>query len=195
MTKTTTKQKIINAAQTLLYQEGFEAMSPRKVLKLSGAGQGSLYHHFSGKQELARTVLDGVADDLIAVTDSIFRNDNLAPDEKIEQFLSRKRHGLLGCKLGRLANEKAFQDEDLRAPLEKYFSFVLVELKRTLKQGVDRGIYHSELPIEAVAYLLVASVQGGFVLSKSLNDDDAVNRATSGALELLKSYQIKAPNQ
>jgi len=188
----TTKQKILTAAQTLLYQEGYEAMSPGKVLKLSGAGQGSLYHHFSGKQELARAVLDGVADDFIAMTKAIFDNEHLAPDVKIEQFLGRKRHGLLGCKLGRLANEKAFRDKTMRAPLERYFSFVLNELKQTLKEGIEHGVFRTKMPIEAIAHLIIAAVQGGYVVSKSLNDDDAVNKATQGAIELLASYKTKA---
>ncbi len=192
MTNSSTREKIIKAAQTLLYLEGYEAMSPGKVLKLSGAGKGSLYHHFSGKPALARTVLDGVADELCKTAKSVFDNENMTPDKKIEQFLSRKRHGLLGCKLGRLANEKAFLDENLRAPLEAYFSFVLGQVKRTLKEGIDQGVFREQMPVEAIAHLIISSIQGGYVVSKSLNNDEAVNLATSGAIELLSSYKIKA---
>ncbi len=185
------RDKILNAAKTLLYEEGFEAMSPAKVLKLSGAGQGSLYHHFSGKKELAQIVLDEVAEELNEVTESIFDNENYLPIEKLELFLKRKRNGLLGCKLGRLANEKAFRDEGLRAPLEKYFSLVLTKVKRTLNEGVAQNLFKAEMPVESVAHLIVASVQGGYVVSKALNDADAINQATQGALELLRAYQIE----
>ncbi len=186
-----TRDKILKAAKTLLYEEGFEAMSPSKVLKLSGAGQGSLYHHFSGKKELARTVLDDVAEELNEMAESIFDNENYLPTEKIELFLKRKRNGLLGCKLGRLANEKAFRSEDLRAPLEKYFSLVLTKIKRTLIEGVAQNLFKPEMPVDSIAHLIVASVQGGYVVSKSLNDDNAINQATQGALELLRAYKTE----
>ncbi len=132
-----TKEKLLHAAKSLLFEEGFEAMSPAKVLKLSGAGQGSLYHHFSGKKDLARTVLDGVADEMIKVAESVFNDTQLSPAEKLETFFGKPRNGLLGCKLGRLANEKAFRNSDLRMPLDKYFSTILSEVKETLKAGVS----------------------------------------------------------
>ncbi len=40
---------LIEATKALLWERGYEATSPRDMLHRSGAGQGSLYHHFSGK--------------------------------------------------------------------------------------------------------------------------------------------------
>ena len=187
----TTKEKLLQAAKTLLYEDGFEAMSPAKVLKLSGAGQGSLYHHFSGKKDLALTVLDGVGDEMIEVAESVFNDAELSPIQKLESFFGKQRNGLLGCKLGRLANEKAFRDSDLRAPLDKYFSTILAHVKRTLNEAVSQNCYRSDLPIDDVAQLLVACVQGGSVISRSLNDNARVNFATQGALALLRSIMIE----
>ncbi len=51
-----TREHLVAAAKGLLWERGYAAMSPRAVLRASGAGQGSLYHHFAGKADLAGCV-------------------------------------------------------------------------------------------------------------------------------------------
>jgi len=120
MAEASTKTNLIETAKVLLWRDGYEAMSPRKVLQQSGAGQGSLYHHFSGKKDLACEALDAVSRSMIAETDMLFDADE-PPLTRLHRYLCKDRKGLRGCRLGRLSNETAFRDKDLRQPLAKYF--------------------------------------------------------------------------
>ena len=190
MTKTSKREKIVQAATDLLFEVGYEAMSPGKVLARSGAGQGSLYHHFSGKKELARTALDEVAERLKSDLLELFESDMFSPVEKLDQYLAKSRVGLNGCKLGRLSNEKAFCDDELRVPLQLYFQFALEQVRAQILKAIDEGVYPASTPVDAIAHLVVAAVQGGYVLAKSTNDTSAVNISTSGARALLKAYRI-----
>ena len=192
MTKAGKKQAILAAAKQLLVEVGYEAMSPGMVLERSGAGQGSFYHHFTGKKHLAKTVLLEIAEDLKTELLRNFQNDNLSPVERIDRYLARPRHGLNGCKLGRLANEKAFADAELRHPLQKYFEFSLKQVRQLVEQAVTEKQLPADTPLDAIAHLIVAAVQGGYVLSKSLDSDLAVNNSTAGARALLKAYQASA---
>jgi len=193
VTKTGKKQAILTAAKQLLVEVGYESMSPRMVLERSGAGQGSFYHHFSGKKHLAKTVLLDIAKELKADLLHIVQNDSLSPLEKIDHYLARPRHGLKGCKLGRLANEKAFSDAPLRQPLQQYFNFSLQQMRQLIEQAVAQGQFPPDAPVDAIAHLVVAAVQGGYVLSKSLDNDQAVNNSTAGARALLRAYQTPQP--
>ena len=47
------KQKLLAAASALLSERGYEATSPQMILQRAGVGQGSMYHHFDGKEDLA----------------------------------------------------------------------------------------------------------------------------------------------
>ena len=187
--KTGKRQNIIKAAKELLLEVGYEAMSPRKVLQRSGAGQGSLYHHFSGKKHLAQTVLDEVAEELKAEFLKIFRDEKLSPLEKLDHYLARPRKGLVGCKLGRLSNEPAFRDNDLRQPLQDFFNFAISEIETQIDLAKEQGMLPPDAPSKAIAHMIVASIQGGYVLSKSTNTDSAVNTATQGARALLRGFQ------
>ena len=188
-TSTGKKGEIVNAAKELLLEIGYESMSPRKVLERSGAGQGSLYHHFSGKKHLAQTVLDEVAEELKVEFHKIFKNDKLTPVEKLDLYLAKPRKGLVGCKMGRLSNEKAFVDDDLRQPLEKFFKFALAEIKNQVDQAIKDGVFPADAPADAIAHMVMATIQGGYVLSKSTSDAAAVNISSNGARALLKAYQ------
>ena len=47
------RERLVDATQELLWEQGYAATSPKDILHRAGAGQGSMYHHFAGKQELA----------------------------------------------------------------------------------------------------------------------------------------------
>jgi len=52
------KGELVKAAKKLMWERGYEGVSPRDLLDESGAGQGSLYHHFGGKTELFLALWD-----------------------------------------------------------------------------------------------------------------------------------------
>lgn len=175
------RRALLDAAKTLLWDQGFEATSPAAVLKASGVGHGSLYHHFPSKRALGRAALEEVARDLIAQTDGMFSPER-PPAERLRTWLARERDGLHGCRMGRLAPERSIKEDGyLREPLAGYFRHLQGLIAEALREaGLPPG-----LDAAVLAETLVSVVQGGYVLSASLDDGAAVNRATAGAAALL----------
>ncbi len=189
MAETSTRDTLIKTARALLWRNGFEAMSPRKVLQESGVGQGSLYHHFSGKKDLALSALDAVSTDMSAEVDAIF-DASEPPLSRLHRYLCKDRKGLPGCRLGRLSNETAFQDKDLRKPLSRYFRHLRKRLVSCLAEAVENGDLKPDCDPALLADTLISTIQGGYVLSRSDNDTNAINRATQGLWSLIET-QIK----
>src|SRR3954468_17749100 len=49
-----TPERLIESTRELLWERGYVGTSPKAILERSGAGQGSMYHHFKGgKPDLA----------------------------------------------------------------------------------------------------------------------------------------------
>ena len=117
-----------------------------------------------------------------------FEDASLSPVEKIDKYLARQRNGLIGCKLGRLSNEKAFTDAELRAPLQQFFELLLATVHKQIELAVKDGTMPADTPAKDISHVIVAAIQGGYVLSKSTDKDDAVNCSTQGARALLKAY-------
>ena len=51
-------RKALKAALTLFSRNGYRATSMRQIAKRSGLSVGNLYHHFGGKEELFRRLID-----------------------------------------------------------------------------------------------------------------------------------------
>ena len=190
-----TRQALLEAAKSLLWQAGYEAMSPRKLLAASGAGQGSLYHHFSGKADLAATALEEVAAEMNAAMADLFA---AAPDPlaAVHAFLDIPFDPLKGCRLGRLANEAAIADPAmadpaLRAPLDRFFAAAQSRIATALRAAAAEGRLKPGQDSEMLATSVLAAVQGGFVLSRIHQDPASMRQAVAGAHALLDAASRK----
>src|SRR3954452_5576473 len=92
----TTRDRLIETPQELLWERGYTGTSPRAILERSGAGQGSLYHHFRGKADLALAAVERSADTLLAAAEDSFAGPGTAM-ERITRWLLREREALRGC--------------------------------------------------------------------------------------------------
>lgn len=61
------REKLISAMCALLSERGLEATSPTMIFKRSGVGQGSMYHHFEGKNDLALAAIRQMRTRTIAI--------------------------------------------------------------------------------------------------------------------------------
>lgn len=60
-----TRQKVIDAAITCIYKEGFHAAHTNKIAETAGVSWGVLQYHFGDKDGLLQAVLDHIFDDFI----------------------------------------------------------------------------------------------------------------------------------
>lgn len=185
----TKRDDIVKATKALLWQVGYESMSPRMVMDESGAGQGSLYHHFKGKKELAIAALDEIEAEMRSDVDRIFGAGG-PPLDRIRSYLSMKRDGMKGCRLGRLATEQSITDDELREPVARYFKHIEAVLSGALKEAIDRGYLKRGVDAAKVATALVATVQGGFLLSRIHGDRAHMRAATEGAAAMLAALEV-----
>lgn len=185
------KESLVAAAKTLLTAHGYHAVSPRRIQTAAGAGQGSFYHHFSGKLDLAAAALHEVAAAMCAEFDAaIAGTDGL---DAACTFLEMPRDGLAGCGLGRLAQESAILEPALRDPVETYFTHVESSLGDLLGEAQSSGELRFEASPSDLAAALVAIVQGGYVLARVHQEAAAMERALRGALSLLAAAANQEP--
>lgn len=182
------KADIINATKTLLWNVGYEAMSPRKIMDASGAGQGSLYHHFPGKEQLAAKVLLGVANDMKADVDQLF-DPGLPPTKRIKNFLLAKRDAIKGCPLGRLANETSIQKPSIKDPIAGFFSYVEHKIQSSLEEAIEKEEITSDTSPKELAVTLLAGLQGGFALSRIHNNPDYLQYVLEGSIKILNNLK------
>ena len=184
MPKPSKRDQLVEATKELLWEVGYEAMSPRDIQARSAAKPGSLYHHFPSKLAIAEVALGEVAAEEIARLEEVFSADT-PPLEAVRRYLLLKRDAFRGCRLGRLVHEASIEHEELRRPAAAYFDAVRNHIARSLAQAQSEGTFGAGLDPENLAVSLTALIQGGYVLARTFRDETLMRRAAEGALALI----------
>jgi TetR/AcrR family transcriptional regulator, transcriptional repressor for nem operon len=182
------REALLEAAKSLLWERGFEAMSPRDVLRLSRAGQGSLYHFWSGKEELAAEAMGAVAEEVSRRIEVTCGPGSGSGSERLGRFLSSDRDALRGCRLGRMVQDPDLPDA-LRASVAAAFERLRSVLERAVEDAQREGALHPDLEASNVADLIIAVVQGGYVLARAHGENERMARVTGAMSSLLSSLK------
>ncbi|WP_209447247.1 TetR/AcrR family transcriptional regulator [Amycolatopsis alba] len=183
------REQLIESTRELLWERGYVGTSPKAIQERSGAGQGSMYHHFQGKSELALAAIDRSAEDLRARAEAEFAGPGTVV-ERVTAYLCRERDVLKGCPVGKLAQDPdVMADADLRKPVEEYFGWLTGRLAELLDEGRVAGELDASLDPHATATALVAVLQGGYVLARAAGSPDVFAKAVDGALGLLATKE------
>ena len=161
-------------------------MSPKAIQERSGAGQGSMYHHFKGKADLAAAAIQQSA---AGFKEGAERWLGAAgtPMERIRGYMLRSREALKGCQLGRLAQDPEIAtDEHLRKPLDETFAWLQARLQAVVEEAQAAKEIAADADAAELAAMLIATIQGGYVLASAAGSPEPFHRAVRGALELLR---------
>jgi AcrR family transcriptional regulator len=178
------RNELLDATKKLLWEKGYDATSPRDIQALSEAGQGSFYHHFKSKKELAVQAMDEVATDRIADFEQAFGRPGSVKD-RIIGFLEQPREPLKGCRIGRMVWDSAIQDPDLQKPLARYFDHVVERIETALEAAAQDGQVELRLPPRQIALAAITAIQGGFTVSRALQNPTYMAETITGVKSLL----------
>jgi TetR/AcrR family transcriptional regulator, transcriptional repressor for nem operon len=183
-----TRERLIESTRELLWDRGYVGTSPKAIQERSGAGQGSMYHHFSGKQDLALAAIERNAADLVTRADAELGGPGTVM-ERVARYMRRERAALRGCPVGRLTMDPdVMADPRLRRPVEHAFAVVRDRLAEVLDEGRRNGELAPSADPIAVATGLIAVLQGGYVLARASGSADTYTQAVDGALALLACH-------
>lgn len=180
----------MEATQDLLWEQGYSATSPKDIMRRSGAGQGSMYHHFTNKQELAVVALECSAQSMRHDTEKLLATDGSAY-EIATAYLRRQRDVLKGCRMGRMTfDADVLNTPELIEPVKRTFVWLFEALTVLFERGRDQGEFAADIDARNLASLVVATVQGGYVLARATRDTDAFDAAVEGAAALLRKATV-----
>ena len=183
-----TVERLIESTQQLLWERGYTGTSPKAIQQRAGAGQGSMYHHFAGKPELALAAINRTAEEMRAKAEAQFSAPGTAT-ERITAYLRREREILKGCPIGRLTQDPdVMADPTLRAPVEETLAWLRERLAEILTEASERSELDAALDPRAIAATVVAVLQGGYVLARAADSVAPFDQAISGVLGLLAAH-------
>ncbi|MBV1940024.1 TetR/AcrR family transcriptional regulator [Streptomyces sp. BV286] len=180
-----TPERLIEATRELLWERGYVGTSPKAILQRADAGQGSMYHHFTGKHGLALAAIRRTAEEMRATAECVLGGPG-SPYQRVEAYLRRERDVLRGCPVGRLTMDPdVVTSDELRAPVDETLDWLRERLARIVEEGQEQSEFALTLDGEEIAATIVATVQGGYVLARASGSTAAFDTAVRGLLSLL----------
>ena len=180
------REKLVEAMAELMWERGYSATSPRAVRELSGVNQGSMYHYFPTKRDLGLAALDYNCRVQLDSWKAALKGLE-DPLEILSAYLTLPRDPLKGCRVGRMAQDKAVVANDgLHEPVAEAFARLREMLVVVIGAARSQGRLPAGLEPDHLARTMVAVVQGGYVLAMAEQDRAPYDAACQGALELLR---------
>ncbi|GLR82663.1 TetR/AcrR family transcriptional regulator (plasmid) [Azospirillum oryzae] len=169
-----TRQQIVEAADRLFYEQGFEATSFADIAAAVRLSRGNFYYHFKTKDEILGAVI------ALRLTNTgrmleAWEAGTGDPAQRICSFIdilvmNRAKIMLYGCPVGTLCNELAKLDHVAKEDAAKLFTLFREWLAR---QFAALG---READADALAMHVLMRSQGIATLATALRDDAFIQR-------------------
>src|SRR6516162_5118235 len=186
------RERIVERAAELFAERGIAATSLDEVLAAAGAGKGQFYHYFRSRDELAAAAVEQRCAQVVTGLTQALGGVSSLPE--LEQALAGfiagfEQMGLPGCPIGTLATQVAGRNEAARLQAAAGFD----AWERLLADALTRMRQRGELRADALPAMLatglLASIEGGMVLSQTRKDVASLRIAVNSGLAQVRTYQ------
>lgn len=174
-----TRQRIIAAAAPLFNKQGYAGCAMKDIMVATGLEKGGIYRHFESKQDLAAEAFD-----YAWMVSSALRRQGL--DEIPDHVDRLKRHIAAfvhrssipgGCPILNTGVDSDDGNPVLRERVQAAMRNWQRMLKTTLNEGVAAGTVRTGVDIDRVARLIIATLEGGMLVSRVERNDQAMRDA------------------
>ena len=157
-----TREKILDVADKLFGKFGFHKTSMDEIAKISRKAKGSLYYHFSSKEELFKEVVSNEIINFKKQLSEIVNNKKEKPSNRIKKFLITRM---------KLLNDAANYHDTLRADFFEHYHFIddlraahdeweKTMLKQLVLEGVENGEFVVNTDLDTTLDVILMTVKG-----------------------------------
>ena len=178
-------------AAELFAERGIAATSVDEVLAAAGAGKGQFYHYFRGRDDLAAAAVGHRCAQVVArLTQALGSASSLTElEQALAGFIAEfEQMGLPGCPIGTLATQVAGRNEAARLQAAAGFDAWEQLLADALERMRQRGELRADARPAVLATGLLASIEGGMVLSQARRDAASLRVAVEAGLSRVWAF-------
>ena len=191
-----TRERLLDAAKTLVMAKGFAGTSIDDVLSQTGLTKGAFFHHFKGKADLARELVKRYAVGDLKMFQDFDRRSREASADPLEQvmeflkifeaYISNSQDPAPGCMYAVYTYESRQFDPDvldfISDTLRQWTSIYV----RKFQEVMDRYPPALDVTPRQLAEMIVSVIEGGLVLQRAHGDTDITRRQSEQFRNYLK---------
>ncbi|MGA5351847.1 TetR/AcrR family transcriptional regulator [Streptomyces thermodiastaticus] len=191
-----TRDRIVAAAATLMYERGVAGTSTEDILKAARVTSPSqLYHYFADKRALVQAVVRHQTERVLDFQRPLLsRLDSIEAlqawrDAVVQAQRARDCRG--GCPMGSLAAELSDHDPEARAQLVAGYAQWESAIRDGLRAMQQRGELDAEADTDRLALALLTALQGGLLMTQTHQDTTALEAALDTMIETIRGYATR----
>ena len=184
-----THHHILEQSAALFNQQGYAGSSMADVMRVTGLQKGGIYNHFSSKDELALAAFDFAVQQMQMRFLGVLRGKRHALDRlmailSVYETLLENPPIEGGCPLLNTAVESDDTHPALRERTQLAMTNWLNLLQSIVQRGIDQGELQPTIDPEMLVTVLMATIEGGVMLTKLYGDSVYMQRSIAH----LKAY-------
>lgn len=176
-----TKETILQKSGVLFNTSGYKATSISEITDATGFTKGAIYRHFESKESLERETMAYLSGQMFEKMRAVIKPASTAGDKLraifafFESYIS---HPPLkgGCPLMNAAIESDDAHPGLKKEALKTLTVLRESVVYILAQGIEKKQIKSGIDKEFYATLIIATLEGGIMMSKLENNDHDIRR-------------------
>jgi len=175
-TMTSTAEKILDVAQSLIVTGGYNGFSYSDISAAIGIRKASIHHHFPTKADLVAVLVDRYRRQAEAGLKSI---EELAssPADQLHFYLNYWQACIRDaspsfCVCAMLAGEMQMLPQEVASGVQAHFRGLSQWLAAVLQTGRDIGQFRLDKRAETEAQMLMASVHGAMLSARAFGDPE-----------------------
>jgi TetR/AcrR family transcriptional repressor of nem operon len=161
-TTTTTKERILDAAEEIMLQKSFHSVGLNEILSAVKVPKGSFYHYFQSKEQFGVELLKHYVKDASNYKRKALLTPELSEDpaERLAAYFDLSIANLMGnscqcsCLVAKLATEVASFSDDMRAVLAEGMREWRGFMEKVVIEGQEKGVFRKELNPSATAMMM-----------------------------------------
>lgn len=177
-----TKQLIIEKTADVFNSKGYAATSLSDITKVTGLTKGSIYGNFDDKEEVVIEAFKFNAKRLRDSMDAAISKEETAYEQLMAMLnfyktTWKKAASQGGCPMLNAATEADDHLLFLRDAVKKNFVAWQKKVSNIIEKGKAEGSFRADLQTETYAYTFIMLIEGGILLSRTLNQITHLNTA------------------
>lgn len=178
MNSHSTRDLILDSAQSLAQTRGFNAFSYADIAIELGVRKASIHYHFPAKQDLEAELLERYRAGFMAELRSIESvvDSGVERLERYAQLYASTLSANRICLAGMMASDIGALPEQLTASLRNFFKEQVDWLSSVMKQGKSNGELNFAGSSTSQASAFLAALQGGLLIANAMGDQAVFKR-------------------
>ena len=151
------RNEILDVAERLFCTRGYDQTSTNDILAEIGIARGTLYYHFTSKEDILDAMIDRILDEIVRRTSRIALDESVPVLERLTQSVLAAN---VDTKTGDMILEQMHKPQNalMHAKMqERLLKQLIPVFTKLIEDGISQGLMQSDDPENTIEMLLLYS--------------------------------------